>query len=280
MFVQHVQEAAGEASGSLEFGLNLTPEAGILVAATLAGAWTLNKVSNRLVDRAVEERGGDKHAAFTAKKVTAYVSYTLGLVVILGILGVNPSALASVLGLIGLGVSFALRDVISNFISGLMILVNKPFEIGDQIRVDGYEGTIKDIRIRASDIKTFDGRKVIVPNSTLYNDIVVNDTAYAQRRFNVVVGVGYDDDIKEASDLAEEALEETDGVLSVPSPQVLVDELGGSSVNLKLRGWTKPERADQLRAASKLTENIKHKYDDAGIDIPYPIRTINLNKEN
>ncbi|MFB6175305.1 MAG: mechanosensitive ion channel family protein, partial [Candidatus Nanohalobium sp.] len=116
-------------------------------------------------------------------------------------------------------------------------------------------------------------------NSQLYNNVVVNNTAYDERRFEVIVGVGYEDDVQRAKELAVETLNEINGVEDEPAPQVLVEELGGSSVNLKLRGWSKPSKANMVEVTSEVTQKIKEKYDDEGIDIPYPIRTVYLNEE-
>ena len=238
-----------------------------------------NKASNLLVERAVKRRGGDQHASKTAKKLTSYIIYPLTFVAAISVLGFPLASLGAAVGLIGLGLSFALRDMIANFISGIMIMINRPFKIGDQVEVQGEAGTVRDIRIRATDIKTYDGRKVIVPNSTMYNGTVINNTAYDERRFEVIVGVGYDDDVDEAKELGMETLEEAENVESEPEPQVLVDELGGSSVNLKLRGWSKPSKANMVKSASEVTQLVKEKYDEAGIDIPYPIRTVYMNNE-
>ncbi len=269
--LQSVDNLSGEVSA---LGVSITGEAVALSLLVLLGAAAVNIISNRLICRSIEGRNGDKHAIATAKKLSAYVIFSFAVVAILGIFGVPLSALGASVGLIGLGLSFALKDVIANFISGLLILVSKPFKIGDQIETGGEEGTVKDIRIRATDIKTYDGRKVIVPNSILYNDVVINNTGYDERRFEVVVGIGYDEDIEEAKELAMETLEEAGGVEEEPEPQVLVTELGGSSVDLKLRGWTKPSKANMVNSASEVTQLVKEKYDEAGIDIPYPIRTV------
>lgn len=250
--------------------------AGIII---LAVAWFLNKLSNKAVEKAIKKRSGHDHAEFTAKKATSYAIYTIAGFAILGAFGVPLSALSTFLGLIGLGLSFALRDTIANFIAGLMIMVNQPFKVGDQIATQGEEGTVKDIRIRATDIRTYDGKLVIIPNSQLYNDVVINNTAYDERRFKVIVGVGYDDDVQKAKELAEETLEEISDIEAEPAPQVLVEELGGSSVNLQLRGWTKPSKANMVAVTSDVTQKIKEKYDAEGIDIPYPIRTVYLNEE-
>lgn len=243
------------------------------VAVIIAG-YILNKISNVAVEKAVQREGASDHAAHSAKRLTAYVIYPVTGVSVLGVFGVPISALSAAVGLIGLGLSFALQDVIANFISGILIMIYRPIEIGDQIEVGGEEGTVEDIQTRATKIKTYDGRQVIVPNSNIYSTQIVNNTAYRKRRFNVIVGISYDDDIKEAKELAEEVLEEAESVESDPEPQVLVDELGGSSVNLKLRGWTDNRRANIVSGGSEVTQLIKDKYDDAGIDIPYPIRTV------
>lgn len=260
-------------------GISLDPSAFFAAIIILGIAWGLNKISNKAVKRAIERRSGDRHAAFTAKKATSYAIYTIAGFAILGVFGVPLSALSTFLGLIGLGISFALRDTIANFIAGMMIMINQPFKVGDQIETQGEEGTVKDIRIRATDIRTYDGRKVIIPNSQLYNGVVVNNTYYDERRFEVIVGIGYEDDVQTAKDLAEETLEEVETIEENPAPQVLVNELGGSSVNLKLRGWTKPSKANMIATTSEVTQEIKEKYDAEGIDIPYPIRTVYLNEE-
>lgn len=260
-------------------GFSVDPSSFFAGFIILAVAWVLNKLSNKAVEKAIKKRSGHAHAEFTAKKATSYAIYTIAGFAVLGAFGVPLSALSTFLGLIGLGLSFALRDTIANFIAGLMIMVNQPFKVGDQIETQGEEGTVKDIRIRATDIRTYDGKLVIIPNSQLYNDVVINNTAYDERRFKVIVGVGYDDDVQKAKELAEETLDEIEDVEDTPEPQVLVEELGGSSVNLQLRGWTKPSKANMVSVTSDVTQKIKEKYDAEGIDIPYPIRTVYLNEE-
>lgn len=261
------------------FGFRYDPSALFAAIIVIGLAWGLNKLSNKMVERTISRRSGHKHAEFMGKKATSYFIYTIAGFAVLGVFGVPLSALSTFLGLIGLGISFALRDTIANFIAGMMIMVNQPFKVGDQIETQGEEGSVKDIRIRATDIRTYDGRLVIIPNSQLYNDVVVNNTAYDERRFDVIVGVSYDDDVQTAKELAEETLDEIEAIEDNPEPKVLVEELGGSSVNLKLRGWTKPSKANMVSVTSDVTQKIKEKYDNEGIDIPYPIRTVHLNNE-
>ena len=140
-----------------------------LASGVIALGWAVNKISDRMIDQAMERRGADEHVAKTARKISALIIYTIAFLLLLGVFGVPVTSIGAAVGLIGLGISFALKDLLSNFISGMFILINRPFKIGDQIEINGEEGTIRDIRIRATDIKTYDGRKMIVPNSTLYN---------------------------------------------------------------------------------------------------------------
>lgn len=252
----------------------------ILMAVALIGAGIiLNRISKVAVSRLADTHGLDRHASETSKTLTAYLVYSFTLVAVLGSLGVPLSALSTVVGLLGLGISFALKDVISNFISGILLMIYRPVEIGDQIQVSGEEGRVQDIKTRSTDIKTFDGRKVIIPNSDLYDSKVINMDAYDSRRFEVRVGVGYDDDVDKAREAAMDVLENADTVNDDPDPQVLVEELGGSSVNLRLRGWTSTGKASQLQGISEVTEKIKKRYDEEGIDIPYPIRTVQMDGE-
>jgi small-conductance mechanosensitive channel len=253
---------------------SVTWEQVVLSAVIVLLGFVADRLSNRAIQRAVERRGGDVHAARTAEKFSAYLIYSVAFLLVLGALGVPLESIGAALGLIGLGLSFALRNLIENVISGMLILINKPFKIGDQVQVDGFEGTVEDIRMRASDVKTYDGRRLIVPNSVLYNNIVVNNTAYGRSRFEVVVGISFDSDVKRARQLAEEALQQSDAVEEDPEPTAMVKQLGESSVELRLWGWASSVNEEQLRAAGEVVEEVKQRFEEEGVEIPYPIRTV------
>ena len=252
---------------------------GLAVLVFLVGFVVKKGFLDPLIGRAVKGRGGRVHDVHVAQKVVSYIFYPILLVVVLGVLGVDLTALGALVGLLGLGFAFALKDLIANFVSGLFILITRPFKIGDQIESNGEKGVIEDIRVRATEIKTYDGRKVILPNSVLYNDKVINDTAYKVRRFEVLVGIGYEEDIRRAKELALEVLRESELIQSKPEPQVATAELGGSSVNLKLKGWTDSQTSSVAKAMSEITQKIKERYDEANINIPYPIRTVYMEEE-
>ncbi len=272
------EESGGETTAGLELNL-LDPMTITLVVGVIFGTLVFTRISDNVLKRSIKKHNGSEHARKTAQKISKITISIIGFTLVLGILGIPASAIGTFLGLIGLGISFALREIIANFISGMLILTTRPFKIGDQIETEDETGTVEDIRLRATDVKTFDGRKVIVPNSDLYNKTVINNTGYNNRRFDVLVGIGYEENIKTAKDLAIEALDEADSVESDPEPQVLVDELDDSSVNLKLRGWTHTGRASIVKASSEVTELIKDKYDEEDINIPYPVRTVHMNEE-
>lgn len=263
-------------SGLTELFTELSEVMLLNAAIVVSAAIVADKISKFLIQRAVRKRGGDRHAATTANKISSYIIYSVAFMVLLGVFGVPASSIGTVLGLLGLGISFALRDMIANFISGLMILVNHPFKIGDQIQVDGEEGTVKDIRMRATFIRTYDGREMVVPNSRLYNSTVINNTSYDERRFEVLVGVSYEDDVPRAMEISENVIKQIESVSDLKEPKVLVDKFDDSSIVLRLWGWTSSQRADQLETASEVKKALKKRFDEEDIEIPFPIRTVEM----
>jgi small-conductance mechanosensitive channel len=243
-----------------------------VVAVTLAANTVLSKLLNKRLD-------GDKGDLRALDKIKSYLVYSFGVFGIASVLGLSATAAASFLGLLGVGLSFAFKDVLSNFVSGVLMLVSRPFDIGDEIEVQGESGVVEDITLRSTVIRTFDGRKVVMPSSMVYGGIVENKTAYDSRRFSVMVGIGYDDDVAHAKDLIEEAVRSCSSVSDEHEPQVLVSELAGSSVNLEVRAWTSPEKSSVLQSSSEVSQMVKYKLEENGVDIPYPIRTVNVNKQ-
>lgn len=184
--------------------------------------------------------------------------------------------LVQLLGISGVAIGFAFRDILQNFLAGILILLSEPFRIDDQIVFKDFEGTVENIETRATTIRTYDGRRIVIPNSELFTNSVTVNTAYESRRLEYDIGIGYGDDIEEAKRLMLEAIHSVDGVLQDPAPDVLVMELAESSVNIRARWWIKPpRRADALDARDKVITAIKQKlYVENGIDLPYPTRQI------
>ena len=183
--------------------------------------------------------------------------------------------LIQLLGISGVAVGFAFRDILQNFLAGILILLAEPFRIGDQIVVKNFEGTVQDIQTRATTIKTYDGRRIVIPNSELFTESVTVNTAFDSRRLQYDIGIGYGDDIDQAKQLILEAIASVDEVLKDPSPDALVVELAESTVNIRARWWIKPpRRADALESQDKVLTAIKKKLTANGIDLPFPTQQI------
>ncbi|WP_438029900.1 mechanosensitive ion channel family protein [Sorangium sp. So ce233] len=183
----------------------------------------------------------------------------------------TPASLLQFLGIGSVAIGFAFRDVLQNYLAGILLLLTEPFRIGDQIRFGSYEGTVEEIQTRATFLRTYDGRRVVIPNSELFTHSVMVNTAFDVRRLEYDVGVGYGDGVERAKALILEALRGVDGVLAEPAPDVLVMELAASSVNLRVRWWIKPPRqADALDARDQVLVAIKRALTDGGVDLPFP----------
>ncbi len=179
-------------------------------------------------------------------------------------------------GLLSVGLGLALKSPLENMLSGIITILVAPFRIGDEIEVSGYTGKVETISIHDTIIRTFDGKRVAVPNVDVYLNPILNQTAYPLRRYDVTVGIHYNDDLPKAMRIAREALGATEGVRNTPEPQVLVTTLNDSSVDLVLRFWSDPTMQNQFRVTSDVTTAVKLAFDQEGITIPFPIRTLHI----
>ena len=183
--------------------------------------------------------------------------------------------LVQLLGISGVAIGFAFRDILQNFLAGILILLTEPFRIDDQIVFKNFEGTVENIETRATTIRTYDGRRIVIPNAELFTNAVTVNTAFDKRRTEYDVGIGYNDDIDRAKQLMLEALYSVNEVLKDPAPDVLVVELAESTVNIRVRWWiSPPRRMDDMRSRDKVICAIKRKLVENGIDFPYPTQQI------
>lgn len=193
---------------------------------------------------------------------------------------VNGSSILSALGVSGVAIGFAFRDILQNYFAGILLLWREPFKVGDQIVTSGgFEGTVEGIETRATFIRTYDGRRVVIPNSSLFIDSVTVDTAFDQRRLEVDIGIGYGDDLETARGVILEAVRKVEGVLADPAPDVLVVELADFSVVLRARYWTLPSRADVLLAQDRVLTAVKAALTEHGIDLPFPTQQLLLHDQ-
>ncbi len=208
-----------------------------------------------------------------AQGTTILVGLFIALSIVIPSLKAND--LVQLLGISGVAIGFAFRDILQNFLAGILILLTEPFQIDDQIVFKDFEGTVENIQTRATTIKTYDGRRIVIPNSELFTNSVTVNTAFEHRRLQYDIGIGYGDDIDEARRFILEAVHETDGVLETPAPDAIVVELAGSTVNIRARWWVAPpRRADVLDLQDRVLTNIKNKLTANGIDLPFPTQQI------
>lgn len=208
-----------------------------------------------------------------AQGTTILIGLFIALLIVIPSL--KASDLVQLLGISGVAIGFAFRDILQNFLAGILILLTEPFQIDDQIVFKEFEGTVENIQTRATTIKTYDGRRVFVPDSELFTNSVTVNTAFENRCLEYEIGIGYGDDIDEARRLILEAVHGTDGVLETPAPDVIVVDLAGSTVNIRARWWVQPpHRADVLDLQDRVLTNIKNKQTAHGIDLPFPTQQI------
>ena len=187
----------------------------------------------------------------------------------------NASQIVSLLGIGSVAIGFAFRDILQNFLAGVLLLLMQPFRIGDQIVVTTLEGTVEEIQTRATLIKTYDGRRIVIPNATIFTNAVTVNTAFEKRRMEYDVGVGYGDDLDDVANVLLEAVRGVKDVISDPAPDALVVDLGASQINLRIRWWTdKPYRTHLLEVQSAVLKCAKKTLVAHGVDLPYPTQQI------
>ena len=233
------------------------------------------------VVRNVVRRGAHRTLKSPSLRVLAvqagHVSiWSLGIVLAATLLfpGLGVGDLIGLLGLGSVAISFAFQDIFKNFLAGILLLLQEPFRLGDQIAVGDYEGTVETIAIRSTQLRTYQGERVVVPNSELFMNVVRVFTAEPQRRTDLSIGVDYNTPLPMAVATLKGALNDIEGVLKEPIPEVDVTGFGDSSIDLKVRYWTMPDAATVRRVQSRVAIALKRECDRAGIGIPYPIRTV------
>ncbi|MFB6176090.1 MAG: mechanosensitive ion channel family protein [Halobaculum sp.] len=225
-------------------------------------------LSSRNIDQAVVSLGESVAGAVVAFAAVAVAFAVAGF-------GSFLAAFATLGGAAALAVGFAAQDLLGNFVAGLFILKDKPFEVGDWIEWDGKAGRVEDIGLRVSRVRTFDNERITVPNGELANNAVTNPVAYDTLRQKFVFGIGYDDDIDQATDAVIEEAEAHEEILDDPGPSVRVTELGDSAVGLQSRFWIdEPSRSDFVRVRSEYVQSVKERFDEEGIDMPYVHRQL------
>jgi small conductance mechanosensitive channel len=235
------------------------------------GRWVA-KMVRRGVQRIMTGRGLDPMLVGFLGAILYSILLVAVVIAAVGQLGIQTTPLVAVLGAAGLAVGLALQNSLGNFASGVMLVLFRPFTKGDYVEAGGTSGTVDEVGIFTTVLNTPDNRKVIVPNGQITNDTITNYSAHDTRRIDLMIGVGYGDDLRVARDAIEKTIGAHDKVLDDPEPIVWVMELADSSVNFAVRPWVKAEDYWQVR--NELLEQIKGALEDAGCSIPFPQRDI------
>ncbi|MBD1835320.1 mechanosensitive ion channel family protein [Cyanobacteria bacterium FACHB-472] len=273
---ESVSTAWDKIQGMIEGLIILLPNL-VLALIVFALFWFGAIAIRTLVKRLTRRYRHARNLGLVLGRLSQGLTILIGLFVALSIVIPTFKAgdLVQLLGISGVAIGFAFRDILQNFLAGILILLTEPFQMDDQIVFKDFEGTVENIQTRATTIRTYDGRRIVIPNSELFTNSVTVNTAFENRRLQYDIGIGYGDDIDQAKELIMEAMQGVDGVLRDPAPDVLVMELAESTVNIRARWWVQPpRRADVLDMRDKVLTAIKNKLTANGIDMPFPTQQI------
>ena len=258
--------------GALRWAVKLAVFLAILLAASIAAAVAGNitgkamdrhKASSQLLDRFVT-------------KIVRRGIFVLGLLVALSTLGVKVGALFALIGGGAFIIGFALQDSLGNFASGVMLILYRPFDVGDAVEIGGVAGTVDSVSLVSTTIRSWDNQVILVPNKKVWGETITNITGTDKRRVDMVFGIGYDDDAAKARSILESIVTRHDRVLAEPAPTIRMHELADSSVNFICRPWVRP--ADYWSVYWDVTERVKAEFDAQGITIPYPQRDLHIHQ--
>lgn len=287
--VEELSKSAGSAAESGELTATLMaqlqdmgtgfieslPRIGIAVVILLI-VWGLVALTKRILDKTLGRSQIRRALVELIKTLSSVGIWILGLLVAMTVLfpSVKPSSILTALGLGGIAIGFAFKDIFENFIAGAMIMLRKPMRIGDLIECENIEGTIQEIHIRDTYVRQLDGQLILVPNSILFKNPVYIRTHEDIRRYEITAGVAYDVDVDQARSVIREAVESLDSVNGNRPIDVLVKEFNSSSVDFNVRWWAQSGARDMHESRDEVMSAIKRALDEAGIEIPFPYRTL------
>lgn len=250
---------------------------GIKIVAAIA-IYVIGRIIARFVVKAIKKVMARANIEETLREfLGSIVQAILTIVIIIAALeqlGVDTNSVLAIFAAAGLAIGLAFKDSLSNFAAGIMVILFKPFKLGDYVEAAGVSGTVEHIRIFNTMMRTGDNREITVPNAQIYSGIITNYSARNTRRIDLVIGIGYEDNIGTAKKLIEGIISKDDRLLSDPEPTIMVLALGESSVDIAVRPWVKS--GDYWNARASLLQTIKETFDAEGISIPYPQHDIHM----
>ncbi|MBC8504033.1 MAG: mechanosensitive ion channel [Chloroflexi bacterium] len=255
--------------------LSLLPNLIVALFIFVIGLYLAGVVS-RLVRKTMERRKADLEITILVAQITRWSVLIIGIMLALEQVGFNLTAFLAGLGILGFTVGFALQDVSKNFVAGMLLLLEQPFDIGDVIEVGDYTGTVARVDIRATEIYTFDGQNVLIPNGDVFTSPIKNYSRYSKRRLDFTIGVAYGSDLELARRTALEVVTSISGVLDEPAPTLVFNNLGESSIDFTIYFWVDLNTADYSETVDSTITGINAAFEKQNIEIPFPIRTVQL----
>jgi len=236
------------------------------------------KLAEKAMARTLKLRKTDPELSILLSRSVRWTVVIFGTIVALQQVNFNVSSFIAGLGIVGFALSFAFQDIAKNFIAGVLLLIQQPFDIGDGINVAGVGGTVIDIEVRSTTLRTWDGKQVVIPNADVYAAIITNYTRTHSRRIEIEIGVAYDTDLDKATSVLLETVAGIGGVLKDPAPRVIFKTFADSSINGTVYFWIETAHTDVFDAQDHAVKAIKSAFEREGIEIPYPVQTVLLQR--
>jgi small conductance mechanosensitive channel len=258
-------------TSGLDFAINLATAIAVFYVGRLAV-----KIVTRGMRKVMESQEVDKTLISFVSNLANMVLQTVVIIAAVGALGIQTTSFIAVLGAAGLAIGLALQGSLSNFAAGVLLVLFRPYKVGDFIEAAGIAGSVEDVQILTTVLKTGDNKQVIVPNAQIMGSIITNYSANDTRRVDMVIGVSYDDDLDKVRSTLEELVAAEDRILDDPKCKIAVSALADSSVNFVVRPWV--NSSDYWGVMFDMTEAIKKRFDKEGISFPFPQQDIHLYK--
>lgn len=264
-----------------DIGIDLATTYGLKIIFALVIFFVGKKVARmitNLITKTMQNHNVDVELVGFLSSLLYWGLFAMVVIAALGQLGVQTASFVAILGAAGLAIGLALQGSLSNFAAGVLIILLRPIRVGDYVEIAGESGEVKQIKIFTTELRTGDNKAVIIPNARVLEGNIVNYSSTGKRRVDLVIGVGYNDDIDLTKRVLNDIVSNHEHILDVPEPTIAVNQLADSSVNFIVRPWVKSK--DYWTVHNDLLETIKKEFDQKGISIPYPQRVITSIKAN
>lgn len=261
---------------AVELGMTYGPKLLLAIVVLVVGLWIINRVV-RVMGAGMERSNTEPTLARFLSSLVSIGLKALLLISVASMIGIETTSFIAILGAAGLAVGLALQGSLANFAGGVLVLLFKPFKVGDFVEAQGVAGSVAEIQIFNTIVRTGDNKTVIVPNGAISNGVITNYSTQDTRRVDFVFGIGYEDDIGKAKGTLERLFSQDERTLDDPAVMIVVSELADSSVNITVRAWV--QASDYWGLYFDMLERVKQTFDAEGISIPYPQRDVHVTQQ-